>query len=208
MRASAGARKREYNAPRRHRSGLDAVAGGLRALCDEDLARQLELLGSALDAGAPVIAVADRGPGGEPADSRALWIRGAEALGDHILARGRRADDGSLAWGAGVAHEHYDLYRGQAGIALFLAALAAVTRQARFTDAATSALDPLARILEAPGPAAPERWASIGGCDGLGSVVYALAASGRLLGDFRWTEAARRWAAEISPARIASDASA
>ncbi len=190
------------------RSGLDAVAAGLRDMSDEDLEQQLEILESALEAGAPPIVVAARGPGAEAAgregfDPKATWIRGAVMLGDRIVDRARRADDGTLSWGrGGGAPGGADLYRGQAGIALFLAALAAVTGDERFSEAASSSLRPLARALDAPTRAS---WPSIGACAGLGSVVYALASAGGLLGDARWTELARRWAMEISPARIESD---
>ena len=195
------------------RSGLDAVVGGLRAMTEEDLERQLDLLGSALDAVAPTVDARANGTGPEGAagarvDPAAVWIRGAELLGEGIVARGRRGAGGTLSWGdcgSRGPHGRYDLYRGQAGIGLFLAALAAVTGHGRLADAASSALRPLEKILEEESPASPRSWPSIGACSGVGSVVYALASAGRLLDDDTWTELALRWAREISPARIESD---
>jgi type 2 lantibiotic biosynthesis protein LanM len=196
------------------RSGLDAVIGGLGDMNEEDLERQLDILGSALgtvalQSDARANATAPDRSAGARLDPRATWIRAAELLGGVILARGRRGADGTLCWsdggGSRAPHARYDLYRGQAGIALFLAALAAVTGQSRFAEAAASALRPLETILEERSPASPGSWPSIGACSGLGSVVYALSSVGRLLDDAAWTELALRWAKEISPARIESD---
>ena len=180
------------------RSGLDAVKAGLRALNEDDVVRQSDLVRSAL-------ATVPRSTDPARGDAASPWRSAAEVLGDEILARARRAPDGTLSWSRRQAPAVFDLYQGQAGTAVFLAALAAVTGAPRFVEAAEAALRPLAALPEGDGPAAPARWTTIGACSGLGSMVYALALAGRLLEDARWTAAARRWAREITPARIASD---
>ncbi|HET7293931.1 MAG TPA: type 2 lanthipeptide synthetase LanM family protein [Vicinamibacteria bacterium] len=187
------------------RSGLDAVMDGVRGLSEEDLSLQLDVLGSALEA----VEAPSSGEG--PVSSRegeALWLRAAELLGDAILARGRRGGDHELAWSdcdSRGPHGRHDLYRGRAGIALFFAALAAVTRHARFAEAAASLRRPFESALDASSPASPLGWPSIGACGGLGSVVFAVATAGRLLEDSAWTELALRWAAGITPERIERD---
>lgn len=195
------------------RSGLEAVTAGLRDLNEEDLARQLDLLGSALEEVVPVIDVQESeresAAGAHPSlDPAATWIRAAEVIGDAILIRSRPAAGLTPSWSdcdSQGPHGRYDLYRGHVGIALFLAALASITEQPRFSDAASSLLRSFERVLDEQGPASPRHWPSIGACSGLGSVVYALSSVGRLLDDATWTELALRWAKEISPARIASD---
>jgi type 2 lantibiotic biosynthesis protein LanM len=172
------------------RSGLDAVVATLRAMDETDLARQVDLLGGALD---PLPAPRGGAPG---QDARQRCLQAAHAIGDHLLARAKETAGGGLTWADGARAEALDLYRGQAGIALFLAALGAVTGDARSSSAAAAALAPLAR-------ADPTHWRSLGACDGLGSVVYALAVAGRLLGDATWIGAAERWAREITVERIA-----
>jgi type 2 lantibiotic biosynthesis protein LanM len=192
------------------RSGLDAVRCGISALSEEDLEGQLDLLGSALDAAAQGIeaglaATEAAGTAAPRLDPAASWVRAAELIGDLIVARGRRGAEGTLSWSDCDSRGpvgRYDLYRGQAGVGLFLAALAAVTGQVRFSEAASSALRPLEGLLSDPGPASPSSWRSLGACSGLGSVVYVLASVGRLLHDPAWTGLAFRWAREISPARI------
>ncbi len=194
------------------RSGLEAVMRGIGDMNEEDLAWQLDLLGSALDGVAPQIEVRASGSEPEAADPvpgpAATWIRAAELLGDAIVNRGRPRGDLTLSWSdcdSQGPHGRYDLYRGQAGIALFLAALAAVTGQRRFSDAISFLRRPFEKMLDDPSPASPRGWPTIGACSGLGSVVYALACVGRLLGDATWTELALRCAREISSSKIESD---
>lgn len=192
------------------RSGLDAVRAGLHAMDEADLATQLDLLDAALDEdGLPPTGSMEAGGRADGTglaaarrDANTACLGAAEALGDRILARARRDDEGTPSWSHPTSTSAYDLYRGQAGIALFLAALAAVTRQPRFLAAASASLRPFSRALEGDGPLSPVRWPSVGACDGLGSVVYAVAMAGRLLGDGAWSETAERWGREISPDRI------
>jgi type 2 lantibiotic biosynthesis protein LanM len=204
--AASGERVREHMV----RSGLDAVMAGLRDMSEEDLALQVDLLGSSLDALAPHLdpRVSGNDAEAESVAPEATCRLAAELLGDLILSRGRRGGEPSLAWSdcdSRGPSERHDLYRGRAGIALFLAALAAVTKHARFADAAAAQQRPFETLLEASSPSSPEAWPSIGACSGVGSVVYALATAGRLLGDSNWTELALRWAETITPARIEGD---
>lgn len=188
-------------------SGLAAARRRLETMCDEDLDGQLALLEAAL-AGAvdhAELAAAAAGAVEETASRPEAGdlVRAAERLGTEILAKGTRGEGGGLSW-MGTGHR-YDLYDGQPGIALFLAALGAVTGEKRWAEAARAAVEPLRRALREDG-ALLGRWPGIGACNGLGSAVYALASMGRLLGDGSSTELARVVARHIVPDRIESDA--
>jgi type 2 lantibiotic biosynthesis protein LanM len=82
-----------------------------------------------------------------------------------------------------------DLYNGSTGIALFLAAHAAVTASKPSGELAVAALSHLRKNLKSRNAARMARALSIGGATGLGSIVYALTvmakclASGDLLAD-------------------------
>ncbi len=76
-----------------------------------------------------------------------------------------------------------DLYNGTAGIAVFLAAHAAVTSHAPSTDLARAALSHLRKGLKSRNAARLARALGVGGATGLGSIVYAFAVIGKNLGD-------------------------
>jgi type 2 lantibiotic biosynthesis protein LanM len=74
-----------------------------------------------------------------------------------------------------------DLYNGSAGIALFLAAHAAVTANKTSGELAVAALSHLRKTLKSRNAARAARALGIGGATGLGSIVYALAIIAKLL---------------------------
>jgi type 2 lantibiotic biosynthesis protein LanM len=76
-----------------------------------------------------------------------------------------------------------DLYNGTAGIAVFLAAHAAVTGHASSAELARAALSHLRKSLKSRNAARLARALGTGGATGLGSVVYAFAAIAKNLGD-------------------------
>jgi type 2 lantibiotic biosynthesis protein LanM len=78
----------------------------------------------------------------------------------------------------------HDLYAGNAGIALFFAALAQSSKRSQFFDLAYSALAPLRNELsDSLLRKHLQRRLGIGGATGLGSLIYALAKVGSFLGD-------------------------
>jgi type 2 lantibiotic biosynthesis protein LanM len=76
-----------------------------------------------------------------------------------------------------------DLYNGTAGIAVFLAAHAAVTGHAPSAELARAALSHLRKSLKSRNAARLARALGLGGATGLGSIVYAFAAIAKNLGD-------------------------
>src|SRR5262249_44117413 len=96
----------------------------------------------------------------------------------------RRGRSGFAPIGPSLAH-------GRAGIALFLAACAAIDGGARYRTAAMRALRPLAGALREPGHAAQlAAELGIGGAAGVGGVIYALTRTAGFLGDDRLRSAA------------------
>ena len=76
-----------------------------------------------------------------------------------------------------------ELYNGASGIGVFLAAHAAVTGHAPSRDLALAAVAHLRRSLRGRNAARIARSLGVGGATGLGSVVYALTAMSKSLGD-------------------------
>jgi type 2 lantibiotic biosynthesis protein LanM len=192
------------------RSGFDAVLDRVRGLCEEDLAAQVDAVRGALSSSArsrfqAVPPAADR-PGAveERLVEHAVWI------GRELLAHAEEGDDlswpalgaraGRFGWGP------HHLYDGTAGPVLFLSALAAVTGEGAWADAARDAARPLARAFasgsKVEGPGAD---GSTGVVACLGSVAYALGVAGDLLGDEAFVELALGIAGLVTPERIEAD---
>ena len=76
-----------------------------------------------------------------------------------------------------------DLYNGVSGIAVFLAAHAAVTGQTSSAELALAAVAHLRKRLKGRNSARLARSLGVGGATGLGSVVYALSVMSKLLND-------------------------
>ena len=131
--------------------GLDLVAARLRMLGEGDLARQRWMIGASLRA---LDAVSAPTPGRrvdlgdvEPVAPGRL-IAAAEKVGDRLGELALIGSGGEASWvGISATDEHHympaslgpDLYRGLAGIALFLAYLGARTGEARHTALAKAA---------------------------------------------------------------------
>ncbi|HTQ84301.1 MAG TPA: type 2 lanthipeptide synthetase LanM family protein [Pseudolabrys sp.] len=98
-----------------------------------------------------------------------------------------------------------DLYNGAAGIALFLAAHAAVTRSKPSAELALAAIAELRKTLKSRNAARYARSLGVGGGTGLGGVVYALAVMARCLRDDVLLADAQTAAALCSDDLIAAD---
>jgi|CXWL01.1.fsa_nt_gi lantibiotic modifying enzyme len=174
------------------RSGWEATRERLLGLSASDLERQLALVRQALTPVAAPLPALVTVPAETPFCELALAT--ARAIGEHLLAHpsppavvGERADP-----------RRASLYGGAVGEALFLAALARRTADDRFAAAAQRRLLPLATAR--PGA----EW-SLGGFNGVGSVVWAGVAVSRLLDAPEPLALARQWAAAIDSEAIAAD---
>jgi type 2 lantibiotic biosynthesis protein LanM len=98
-----------------------------------------------------------------------------------------------------------DLYNGASGIALFLAAHAAVTGHQPSAELARAALSHLRKTLKSRNAARFARAVSIGGAIGLGSIVYAFATIAKMLGDDNLLADAHSTVGLFSDALIAAD---
>jgi type 2 lantibiotic biosynthesis protein LanM len=181
------------------RSPLDAARDRLSCLSADDRDAQRRALGRALgESIATRFTSAAPARGDDPA-AHAEWI------GRELLAHAQAAG-GSLIWTDAPlenAATHH-LYDGTLGPALFLSALAATTGDAAWRCAAQQALAPALQWTETADGRDGEPLA-IGGCSGLGSIVYALACAGALLDDQRAVDAASRVATWIDADRIDGD---
>lgn len=98
-----------------------------------------------------------------------------------------------------------DLYNGAGGIALFLAAHGAVTGEGSSKELARAALAYLRKNLRSRNAPRMARTLGIGGATGLGSIVYALTAISRLLGDDTFLDDAHAAAELLADDLIAAD---
>jgi type 2 lantibiotic biosynthesis protein LanM len=98
-----------------------------------------------------------------------------------------------------------DLYNGNSGIALFLAAHSAVTGRKSSADLALAAIAHLRKNLKSRNGARMARLLGIGGGGGLGSIVYALAVISKCLRDDRLLTDAHVAAARFTDDLIAAD---
>jgi type 2 lantibiotic biosynthesis protein LanM len=98
-----------------------------------------------------------------------------------------------------------ELYNGVSGIAVFLAAHAAVSGNAGSRALALAALTHLRKELKSRNAARMARGLGIGGASGLGSIIYALTVAASFLRDETLRADAERAAALFSDALIAAD---
>lgn len=124
-----------------------------------------------------------RGPG-------AAWI-GLDWLGDSEMSQ-------LVTLGA-------ELYNGNSGIGLFLAAHAAVTGRESSRELALAAVAQLRAALHGRNAARTARSFGLGGASGLGSIVYALAVMAKCLGDANLMADAHAAAALFTDDLIAAD---
>src|SRR5690606_24718689 len=135
-------------------------------------------------------------------------------IGAQLINAAIRGRDGFVTWLApALLHPDqreqrgvsYYLYDGAAGIALLLAALAKVTGVEAAGKTALAALEPVRAILDSPNSQSLTSREGIGGCSGLGSLIYALTVVSRLLDAPELLERARRVSRLIDETRIARD---
>jgi type 2 lantibiotic biosynthesis protein LanM len=201
------------------RSGLDAAGDRLRGFSEDDLQQQTDLLRATLTASTDTRSPeADRGQGSVSARTAAMsadeLMTEATAIAERLRRHAISGDDGAVTWIApsylrmaeradrGVA---YYLYHGAAGIAVFLAGCAAITGEKVYADLANGAIRPIERVFEDPGVTALLRLEPIGGCNGLGSILYSLVTSSSLLGASHHLDLARTVAAHITAEKIDGD---
>jgi type 2 lantibiotic biosynthesis protein LanM len=98
-----------------------------------------------------------------------------------------------------------DLYNGVSGIALFLAAHAAVTGRKPSAELAIAGVAHLRKNLKSRGAARMARSLGVGGATGLGSIVYALTVMSKMLRDDSLLANAHVAAALFSDGLIAAD---
>jgi len=176
--------------------GLDRARGRLDRFDEREIAWQVEVIGentsSAVQSAVPAAAAsremshsnASRAPAKEMFVAEAGKI--AAELSHHAIRRGSSAAWIGLDW-LGDADVFQlvclgpDLYNGACGIALFLAAHAAVTGSEPSRDLALAALSYLRKTMKGRNAARMARSLGIGGALGLGSIVYALTVMARCL---------------------------
>lgn len=164
-------------------SGLDLVERRLRGFSAEDLVRQCWIVRASLattdleERPAPVV-------GDAPPTERDALVAAAVAVGNRLEELALRGNGGASWLGLKPAGKFGgwnlvalagDLGHGLPGVALFLAHLGRITGEERFTQ--------LAQETVAALPEGTLRWeldTSIGGFDGWGGVIYALAHLGTL----------------------------
>jgi type 2 lantibiotic biosynthesis protein LanM len=134
----------------------------------------------------------------------------AAELSEHAIRRGRSAAWIGLDWmGDAEAFQLSplgpDLYNGVSGIAVFLAAHAAVTKHAPSAELALAALTHLRRKLKDGNAQRFARSLGIGGATGLGSLVYALTVIAKSLGQGDLLSDAHAASALMTDELIAAD---
>ena len=180
--------------------GLDRARARLRALDEQDIAWQVEVIRQNTGAvsrsqGAP--AKTERSGrvlrGGEvPAASRDAFVAEADKIAAeiarHAIRKGPAAAWIGLDWlGDSEVSQLVplgtDLYNGLSGIAVFLAAQAAVTGNAHSRELALAAVAHMRKGLRGRNAARIARSLGTGGASGLGSIVYAFSVMAKCLGD-------------------------
>ncbi|MBO3458567.1 type 2 lanthipeptide synthetase LanM family protein [Aetokthonos hydrillicola Thurmond2011] len=145
-------------------------------------------------------------------------INEAERIANQIKGRSISGSDGSLSWIA-LSYiptaERFQLqplsasfYDGNAGIALFFAALAFVKGNSQFADLALRSIQPIRQILSGADREQALSWAKklgIGGATGVGSLVYCLLKLRQFLNLPELCEDSLLASKLITPEAIASD---
>lgn len=175
-------------------SGLGRAEARLHGFTDDEISWQLEVIRQSTDLLRPqrttVPNVGSPAATGEPLEQ--VFIAEADALAatlsTHAVRRGRNAAWIGLDWlgdseVAQLVVLGPDLYNGGCGIALFLAAHAAVTGNESSEALARAAIAGVRQHLRACNPARFARTVGVGGGLGLGSIVYSLAVIAALIDD-------------------------
>ncbi|HEY0174056.1 MAG TPA: type 2 lanthipeptide synthetase LanM family protein [Pyrinomonadaceae bacterium] len=199
-------------------TSLDRVRGRVRQLSEEDLGHQVWFISasiSSLTLGDGPLATYEEAPEAEAGSAgRERLLSAAGALADRLGALALRSES-SVNWiGLSFVGQRQwtliplspDLYNGTLGVALFLAYAGQILGDERHTALARLALDGVRRQL-APLEKEARRAdteISLGGYNGLGSVIYTLAHAGALWGDPEYFAAAESLV-ELVPPLVAND---
>lgn len=184
------------------RSGYDRVCERLQRLGPDDLQQQQAMITGSFVASQPVsvtqsaafIELAGDDKRATPVLTDEALLATAEWVGDRLLDTAVRSHDGSLCW-LGLRFlpqaERFqlqpmgaNLYDGNGGIAIFLAALARVTGNSVYEDAARRSIGLVTELLqEAVENPQAAQGLGIGGAIGVGSLVYSVVRTADLLQD-------------------------
>jgi type 2 lantibiotic biosynthesis protein LanM len=174
-------------------SGMDRARARVRSLDEQDIVWQIEiirqntsLVSSLAEPARPLRSDAAIAPTKEIFIAEADTA--AEKLSRYAIRRGSSAAWIALDWlGDSPVSQLValgpDLYNGICGIAVFLAAHAAVTERKSSQELVLAALTHLRKILRSRNSARMARSLGVGGGSGLGSIVYALTVMSKLLRD-------------------------
>lgn len=119
-----------------------------------------------------------------------FFLGEAKVIGEALLASAVCTDNSiawiGMDWLGGSNHSQlsplgFDLYNGNSGIALFLAALSKETGDLRFQNAAINAFSELRKNINGSASQIYARRIGLGGGVGLGSLVYSLATTSELI---------------------------
>jgi type 2 lantibiotic biosynthesis protein LanM len=196
--------------------GLDRARTRLQTLDENEIGWQIEVIRENLNAqsGAPKVrkrdASADAGLAPDQAVFKAEADKIAAELAQHAIRRGRSAAWIGLDWlGDSEVFQLVclgpDLYNGATGIALFLAAHAAVSNHAPSAELARAGLAHVRRNLNSRSAARFARSVGIGAATGLGSVVYGFCVIAKCLGEPALLQDAERAARLFTDELIAAD---
>lgn len=194
------------------RSGIEWAEERLEDASDRDRRVQREYVRAALD-GSLSLPESNANPptASEPATDEDLRSAAIE-IHERIEESATWTDDGTPHWAwigpweggetLGVEHADESLYSGRTGIALFSAALYRLTGEERYRSFALDTLDPVRRCLRSETAAVTR---SLGGAEGLGSVVYGLTTVGELTDEQSLSRDAVEAADVITEELVASD---
>jgi type 2 lantibiotic biosynthesis protein LanM len=204
-------------------SSFSEVEAQFQQLSEADLARQITLIRGTFCARIARVPNRDRMSPIQMINNIApptaeLFLREAEAIAAEIENAALLEPDGSVSWIA-LAYlpevERFQfrplgdtLYDGRSGIALFLAALDALTGRSQYRSLALGALRSLRSWVHHSDIELSRKVANslgLGGATGLGSLVYALVRISQFLQEPTLLEDAERIAHYITPELIATD---
>jgi type 2 lantibiotic biosynthesis protein LanM len=202
--------------------GLERARARVAAFSKEEISRQIEVIRLNLSgvAGSADVTSADGGPKplaypeAAATPGPALFLAEADRIADELSRQAIRGG-GAAAWiGLGRVRDSElsqltvlgpDLYNGACGIAIFLAAHAGATERGSSAELALAAVSQLRHDLSSRSAPRFARSLGIGGATGLGSIVYGLAATSKLLGDAELLADAHRAAELFSDELVSAD---
>jgi len=198
--------------------GLEHARARLQKLDREEIAWQVEVISENLNQQSKspsnpprrVRADTDRVPAPDETLFKAEADKIAAELAQHAVRRGRSAAWIGLDWlGDSEVFQLVclgpDLYNGATGIALFLAAHAAVAANAASAELAIAGLAHIRRHLTSRNAARFARSLGIGAATGLGSIVYGFCVIAKCVGDLALLQEVEQAARLFSDELIAAD---